>query len=103
MSNSQHPDFKAMDPEGREISIASDENISEYFDTDIFEIFCREVLGYEPDEILVTDESSIGDFPEDLSLYNDKIKELFGIELPEENPLIWKVIKAITESRKPKY
>lgn len=100
MPNSRHPDFEATDPEGRKITMASDDKMIKIFETDVYKIFCMEVLEYDPNEILVTDSSLMTDFPEDRDFYISKVKEVFNVDVSDmESLYIWEVIERIVDSR----
>jgi len=47
----------------------------------IGEEFFKDILGYDIHKCLVTDWSSLDEFPEDLRIYRKKIKEKYGIKL----------------------
>jgi len=48
----------------------------------IAEEFFTDILGYDIHKCLVTDWSSLDEFPDTLSIYRKKIKDKYGIKLP---------------------
>lgn len=97
-------DEKFYDPEGREITIAPQERIDDYLGTDVYTIFCVEVLDFQPGDIMLTDESTMSDFPEDLNYYKEKVIEVFNTDLSDtDNPKIVDILDLIIHQRKGKY
>lgn len=105
MPNSNNPENKSFtDPEGRNITIAPDDNMLKFFTMDLYDIFCNEVLEFRPEEILITDESSITDFPEEQEYYIAKIQSIFDVDVSDMDSFyIHEILQRILDSRQPKY
>lgn len=93
------------DPNGKKIiGIADSDRIENFYETDLYSIFCMDVLGYESDEILITDESSLTDFPEEKEFYIDKVKEIFKIDVSDLKHLfIVDILQRILDTRESKF
>lgn len=105
MSNSNNPDNKFFtDPEGRKISIADDDLMIKFYEMDLYSIFCREVLEFDPEAIMVTDESTVSDFPESDEHYIAKIKEVFKLDVSDLKVLyLHEILQRIIDQRQPLY
>jgi hypothetical protein len=62
------------------VKIAPQNKLLKY--KNIAEKFFTDILGYDIHKCLVTDWSSLTDWPEDLKVYRKKIKEKYGMTLP---------------------
>ena len=62
------------------IKIAPQDKLFKY--RKIAEEFFTDILGYDIHKCLVTDWSSLDEFPDDLKTYRKKIKDKYGMKLP---------------------
>lgn len=86
---------------GLPIEFASCEVLEKYWS--VVSRLIEEVLCYDIDEIFISDESSLWDFPEgdNKDYYFDKIKEIFGVDVSHiESGYISEISKYIHESSK---
>ena len=93
------------EPNGKKIiGIASSDRIENFFETDLYSIFCMDVLGYESEEILLTDESSLTDFPEEKEYYVGKVQEIFKIDISDLKQLfIVDILQRVLDTRESKF
>jgi hypothetical protein len=105
MANSNNPDNQVFhDPEGREITITDDDIMTKFFDTDLYQIFCAEVLEFSPGDILITDESSLEDFPESIDYYVGRVKSVFNLDISDMDfHYIGEILQRIVSSREIRY
>ena len=98
-------DSPIEDPNGKKIiGIADSDRIEIFYDMDLYGIFCMDVLGYESEEILLTDLSSLTDFPEEREYYIDKIRETFKIDVSDLKHLfIVDILQRILDTRESKF
>ena len=83
---------------GLPIEFASSEGLEQNWD-----IVCQlisEVLGFSPDQVFVSDQSSLWDFTEgeDIASYQGKIEEIFGVDVSDiESGNLVEISKSISD------
>lgn len=84
--------------------MADSDKISRFMETELYKIFCLEILEYDPNDILITDESELRDFPEELEVYRERILKRFNVDITYIKPdRIYRILETIIDSRGIKY
>lgn len=94
-----------IDPLGNKIVGFADTNLmDEFYDTDLYAIFCSDILEYDHKTIFVSDESCLTDFPEEREVYIERVKNIFKIDISDMKYLYLPIIlQRIIDSRETKY